>query len=109
MGYLVENVLIKLKKMRKSLFKKAAIVLKENRIILESETDTAIFFKVIPSGKTADLLPEEMYQVMFQYQDFCLKHSCTCKNMSSSQPTNLCSHKIACINYITDEEAIKTN
>lgn len=90
--------------MRKSLFNKAKLILEENRIILESQTDTAVFFKIIPSRlkNKGELLDEEYYKVSLFYEDYTLKHSCTCRNMSSSQPTNLCSHKIAAITKLTN-------
>lgn len=91
--------------MRKSLFKKASNILKEKKIERDFENETSIHFRITPSKfiMGAELLDEEYYHVSFFYEEYTLKHSCTCKNMSSSQPTNLCSHKIAALTHHTQE------
>jgi hypothetical protein len=94
--------------MRSSLFKKALKIFQEGRISLAFETDKATSFKITPSGKAGiDLLPEEYYDVLFQYEDFSFKHTCTCKLMSQRDPTFICSHKLACFYYLIWRESDK--
>jgi len=73
--------------MRNSLFKKAKKYLE--KISLETDNDEKQIFKV--RGNTGD------YSVIFEYRDHTLKHHCDCFHMAAKQPTNLCSHKMACI------------
>ena len=84
--------------MRKEIFKKAAQLLVGTKCTLDG--DKGMFFEV--KGFTDD------YGVRFEYNDFkVLEHSCTCRYMATSDPKNLCSHKIAVIAFNVIEELKK--
>lgn len=84
--------------MRKDLFKKAAKIIKD--IKQEIDGDKKMFFEV--KGFT------DKYDVILEYNDFnVLEHSCACRYMATSDPKNLCSHKIAVITLNVMEEMKK--
>jgi len=80
----------------KALFKKAARLV--GKIKLDFEDELAAHFTIEGDHGT--------YQVRIFKEDYTTKHSCDCIHMSKSQPTNLCSHKLACLVWLTEREKI---
>jgi len=89
--------------MRKAIFKKAAEIVKRNRLKKDSETDYAIFYKVVSTDN------QEIHNTSFFYKNSVLSHNCECKHMVYGEPTNLCKHKLAMIYSAVKEELDETN
>ena len=84
--------------MRKEIFKKAAKILTDVKLDLEG--DKKMFFEV--KGST------DKYSVIMEYNGFnVLEHSCSCRYMATSDPKNLCSHKVSVIALNVIEELKK--
>ena len=90
--------------MRMSLFKKAIKLLKENRVIKEGETDSAMFFKVVPSkyNPNEELLPEEYYNVIISYENYNFTAKCDCK-YQTFKSGSFCSHILATLLKISED------
>jgi hypothetical protein len=80
--------------MKTSIFTKAKQIVDEGRIKVELETDKRIFFQITKNKQEGE---NDIESVSFFYEDRYINHSCTCKHMTMTNPTNLCSHKLAAI------------
>lgn len=83
------------------LFKKAKELVKNKKVILDGVSKKVFFFRIKQTNTDEELLPEEYYDVAIYYEDYVLKHSCTCK-YCSLKPDKLCSHKLACFYYLIE-------
>lgn len=87
------------KKMRRSLFTKAVKLLKENKVVIEEETENAIFLKVDENN------------VRLWYKAHTLLYNCTCKYGSLITPKERspCSHIIASLLYLSFNTLVDEN
>lgn len=95
--------------MKTSIFKKAAELIKQGNVKISLDGDKRIFFD-IEKGKQEGETDKE--GVSFFYDEAgkpYLNHSCTCKHMVMTHPTNLCSHKIAAIYELVKRELENEN
>jgi len=86
------------------MFKKAAKLLRENKVIFISKGKDKIFYEVKASK------PDALnYSIILFYEDFTFKHSCTCYHTAvRDNPDLICSHKLAVFTHITLNELNKT-
>lgn len=86
--------------MRTSMFKKAARLLRENKVIFISKGKDKIFYEVKSSKPDTP-----NYSIILFYEDFTFKHSCTCYHTAvRDNPDLICSHKLAVFTHMAMKE-----